>query len=86
MLLKRHQLNLMQGELYCTLTENTYTKFEKTLNYTRLKELCLKGLISLLDAFTDTLIIILITLTHYLMPILQKISKELPKKFFTWWF
>ena len=32
--LKRHQLNLMQGELYCTLIENTYTKSEKTLKYT----------------------------------------------------
>ena len=27
-------LNLMQGELSCTLIENIHTKFEKILNYT----------------------------------------------------
>ena len=48
----RHQLNLVQGELSCTLTENAHTKFEKTLNYTSLiklnmfllNQLCLKEL------------------------------------------
>ena len=86
MLSNRHQLNLMQGELFCTLIEKIHTKFEKTLNYTSLIKLNLNVFVEIIIPKRTNIIVGCIYRhpnnniddfnTYYLRPLPLKVSKE----------